>query len=84
MAIIRQLLTAACCAIALPAWAILVPAWTQQQELTPSDGMGGDLFGLSVAVSGDTAIVGVPYMTIGSHADQGAVYVFVRSGGAWT
>jgi len=33
--------------------------WTQQQELTALDGAVFDLFGSSVSVSGDTAVIGV-------------------------
>jgi hypothetical protein len=33
-------------------------SWTQQQKLLPKDGAVGDAFGLSVAMSGDTAIIG--------------------------
>jgi sugar lactone lactonase YvrE len=54
--------------------------WTQQQELTASDGAAGDQFGVSVSLSGDTAVVGA----YGKNTDQGAEYVFVRSGGVWT
>ena len=32
--------------------------WSQQQKLTASDGAASDRFGGSVAISGDTAIVG--------------------------
>ena len=32
--------------------------WSQQQKLTASDAAAGDFFGYSVAVSGDTAVVG--------------------------
>src|SRR5262249_44739204 len=54
--------------------------WMRQAKLLASDGTAGDLFGSSVAVSGDTAVVG---------ADQklnytGGAYVFVRSGTTWT
>jgi hypothetical protein len=38
----------------------------------------------SVAVSGQTAIVSDPSATIGSHASQGAVFVFQRPAGGWT
>jgi hypothetical protein len=59
---------------------VVDPIWSQQQELTASDGLAGDYFGQSVAVSGDTAVIGA-YRQNGS---QGAAYVFVRSGGAWS
>ena len=32
--------------------------WTEQQKLTASDGAAYDIFGESVSISGDTAIVG--------------------------
>ena len=59
-------------------------AWSQQAELTASDGATGDDFGVSVALSGDTALVGAPYKQIGANADQGAAYIFVRAGAAWS
>jgi Fe-S cluster biogenesis protein NfuA len=54
--------------------------WTQQQELTASDGMVSAYFGASVSVSGDTAVIGA----YDNNFDQGAVYVFVRGGGVWS
>lgn len=54
--------------------------WTQQQELIASDAELDDGFGWSVSVSGDTAVIGTP----GKNGAQGAAYVFVRSGGAWS
>ena len=50
--------------------------WTQQQELTASDGARDDEFGNSVAVSGHTAIIGAPYRS----SYQGAAYLFTCSG----
>ncbi len=58
--------------------------WTQQEELTASDGAADDFFGASVAVSGSTAVVGVQGHQVGGNADQGAAYVFVQSGTTWT
>ncbi len=58
--------------------------WTQQQELTASDGAAGDYFGVSVAVSGGTAVVGAHGHQVGANAVQGAAYVFVQSGTTWT
>ncbi len=57
--------------------------WTQQQRLTAADGAADDLFGTSVAISGDTVVAGA-YCDIGGNADQGAAYVFVRNGSTWT
>jgi len=58
--------------------------WTFQQLLTASDGQLGDTFGVSVAVSGDTAVVGAPNDDHSSVTDAGSAYVFTRSGGVWT
>jgi len=57
--------------------------WTQQQKLTASDTEDGDIFGASVAIDGDTAIVGAPYESTGG-TQSGAAYVFTRSGSTWT
>ena len=58
--------------------------WSQQQKLTANDGAGGDWFGYSVAVDGDTVLVGARTADVSGNADQGAAYVFVRSGTTWT
>ena len=58
--------------------------WNQQAELTASDGAAYDLFGVSVAISGSTAIVGAGGKTVASNADQGAAYIFTQSGGVWS
>ncbi|HEV3363408.1 MAG TPA: FG-GAP repeat protein, partial [Acidimicrobiia bacterium] len=57
--------------------------WAKQARLTALDAAGGDEFGWSVAVSGDTAVVGAPYDDAAGGAD-GAARVFVRSGTTWT
>ncbi len=59
-------------------------AWVLQARLLASDGAAGDQFGQSVAVDGDTIIVGAPYDDVGGIVDQGSAYVFVRSGTTWT
>ena len=56
---------------------------TQVAELTASDGKEGDIFGVSVAISGDTLIVGAPDATINGNREQGAAYVFVKPAGGW-
>ena len=58
--------------------------WTEQQELTASDGASGDEFGHAVALSGTTAIVGAQGHTVGANGAQGAAYVLVQSGTTWT
>ncbi len=55
----------------------------QLAELTASDGTPTDGFGASVAVNGDTIIVGAPYASIGSNSGEGAAYVFVKPSGGW-
>jgi hypothetical protein len=52
----------------------------QQAKLTASDGVSFDRFGVSVAISGPTAVVGA----FGQNNQTGAAYVFVRSGTAWS
>jgi len=54
--------------------------WTEQQKLVPDDSADWDQFGIAVALSGDTALVGAwaPF------TNTGAVYVFTRSGSVWT
>ena len=54
--------------------------WTQQAELTAPDASTGTCFGWSVALSGDTALVGQPF----ADADPETAFVFVRSGAVWT
>jgi hypothetical protein len=58
--------------------------WTQQQKLLSSDGAGGDAFGFSVGVSGDTAIIGARADAVGTGGEVGSAYVFTRSGSTWT
>src|SRR5262249_31949093 len=53
--------------------------WSQQQKLTASDGAAGDQFGSSVAISGDTAVVGAAGPGLST-----AAYVFLRSSGVWS
>jgi hypothetical protein len=73
-------------------------AWAQQAYLKAPNAGAGDLFGFSVAISGDTVVVGAvdeasnqTTITNGatasaddSAASAGAAYVFKRSGVNWT
>jgi hypothetical protein len=59
-------------------------SWTQQQQLTAADGAAEDNFGYSVALAGDTALVGAPYDRVGGNAAQGSACVFTRSGTTWS
>ena len=57
--------------------------WSQQAKLTASDAAFGDFFGVSVSLSGDTALVG-SYYDNDAGPDSGSAYVFVRSGTVWS
>ncbi|MFS4460383.1 FG-GAP repeat protein [Bdellovibrio sp. HCB2-146] len=62
-------------------------AWTLQQKLNGV--LSGDLFGQSLAISGDTLVVGAPshpYDATEANAltNAGAAYIYFRSGGTWT
>jgi hypothetical protein len=56
----------------------------QQAKLTAGDAAQANLFGASVAIDGDTAVVGAPNDGAEAGADAGAPYVFVRSGTSWS
>lgn len=58
--------------------------WTEQAKLVASDAAEFAEFGWSVAVAGDTAVVGAHYDSNAGGAFAGSAYVFVRSAGAWT
>ena len=58
--------------------------WLQEQQITADDGASNAEFGVAVALHGTTAMVGAQQATIGANEDQGAIYVFDQSGGAWT
>ena len=58
--------------------------WSLQQRLFADDFAPSDDFGGSVAISGDTAVVGAPWHDTGGKSDAGAAYVFARSHGVWT
>jgi len=53
--------------------------WIQQQKLTASDAAANDRFGRSVAIDGNTIVIGAS----GAGGGSGAAYVFVRSGAVW-
>ena len=56
--------------------------WKQESKLRPADLEDGDNFGYSVAIDGNTAIVGAPKADVAG-SNSGSVYVFVRGGGSW-
>ena len=57
--------------------------WNQQAKLIASDGAEWDNFGRSVAVSGDTAVIGATGATVNGFA-SGAAYVYVRVNNVWS
>ncbi len=69
--------------------------WSQEAYLKASNTGAGDNFGWSVAISGDTVVVGAynedsnatgvnGNQADNSAASSGAAYVFARSGGVWS
>ncbi|MCZ6735006.1 MAG: hypothetical protein O7C65_04365 [Planctomycetota bacterium] len=58
-------------------------AWVEEAKLTDPDGEQGDLFGQSVAIDGDVAL-------IGAHGNDhvwnlsGSAFVFLRDGAGWS
>ena len=56
--------------------------WSLQQELSASDQSTDDRFGDSVAIDGDVAVVGA-YLNNVTTTDDGAAYVFRRTGTVW-
>jgi len=57
--------------------------WSQQVKLTAADGVAGDVFGISIAFSGDTIVIGAD-LNDEKALNAGAVYVFTRSGSSWS
>ncbi|MBS0196291.1 MAG: hypothetical protein JSR77_05990 [Planctomycetes bacterium] len=57
--------------------------WTQQAKLAAPDGAGDDHFGSSIAISGDTLLIGANLDDVGPSLDQGSVWVFSRAGDVW-
>jgi hypothetical protein len=55
----------------------------QEAELTSSDGEKGDTFGVAVAVSGNTIVVGARQYNEGKYEKPGKAYVFVRPASGW-
>jgi hypothetical protein len=58
-------------------------SWLQQTKITASDNAEMDLFGLSVAISGDRAVVGAS-RDDDSGNSSGSAYIFQRNGDIWT
>ena len=54
--------------------------WNQVAELTATDGASYDRFGTSVAIDGDTCLIGAQ----GTNSYTGSAYVFTNAGGTWS
>ena len=54
--------------------------WSQKAKLIASDGAANDEFGISVAVDGDTAVIGARQ----GDTRNGAAYVFTKVSGVWS
>lgn len=59
---------------------LIDPVLTQQAKLTAGDANFHASFGASVGISGSRVIIGAP----GDNLDNGAAYVFLRSGTSWS
>ncbi len=56
--------------------------WEQQAKLTASDGATNDLFGFSVSISNDYAIVGA-YGDDDNGSGSGSAYIYYNNAGTW-
>jgi hypothetical protein len=58
--------------------------WAYQATLTPPAANNDSGFGMWSAISGNTVVIGSPGSTLGGNLGVGRVYVFSRTGTAWT
>ena len=62
--------------------------WSQTQKIYPSDGAANEHFGYGIDISGDGTVVAVGQSSADgvaiNQSGLGAVYVYVKSGGAWS
>jgi FG-GAP repeat/Fibronectin type III domain len=56
--------------------------WSALQQVRPSDGRDGDQFGVDLAISGTTLVIGATGGRVDG-VDRGAAYVFEWNGTAW-
>ncbi len=69
-----------------PAYVLASSKFMQLADLTASDGQlstDPDL-GSSLAISGNTVVVGAPGAQVNGHTNQGAIYVFIKPASGWT
>ena len=65
------------------AYPLRVDPFFQRAHLTAADGAVNDRMGESVAVAGDTIVVGAPDDDVSGQVDQGTAYVFVKPPTGW-
>ena len=58
-------------------------SWVQQAKLIQRGAVPGDLFGFTVSIYGDNALIGA-HRSDAAGPDSGAAYLFIRNGGTWT
>ena len=59
------------------------PTPRQVAVLKAPRGQSEEEFGRSVAISGNTIVVGAPFREVGNHTGQGEAYVFVKPASGW-
>ena len=57
--------------------------WNQQTKLLPSDGITGEMFGYSVSLEANTALIGAIFDD-DNGPGAGSAYIFTRTGTTWT
>ncbi len=65
------------------AYRLVAGTWTFEAQLVPSVLQNGLESGWSVALDGDTAVLGAPGHHIVGQVDQGSAFVFQRTNNAW-
>ena len=58
-------------------------SWTEIQKLTDPESLASDGFGSSIALNGDTLLVGVAFDNLRWASDAGSVQVFIDEAGTW-
>ncbi|HBI15484.1 MAG TPA: hypothetical protein DDY20_08230 [Desulfobulbaceae bacterium] len=61
---------------------VTIDPWIQQAKLTADDGAADDQFGTSVAISGDTIVVGA-WRDDDNGTDSGSAYVYTKPASGW-
>lgn len=64
-------------------YAATAGVWSLKATLTASDGGPKDNFGASVAIDGQSAVVGAPAKSNGALSSEGAAYAFLSTGSSW-